>query len=158
MSVCNGPDTCDGDGTCLNNLVPDGTSCGKDEDQCNHADKCMTGECVSSTKPDGTLCGNPAVDVCDLQDTCSSGACIDNIREAGFVCRDADGDCDVAEVCSGTKKSCPIDAFKPAGESCGNTSSGECDNPDTCNGSGLCLDNHKPDGTSCGYPGDHHVW
>jgi len=153
-SVCNGPDTCDGMGTCLANLVPDGNSCGKDEDQCNFADKCMTGECISTTKPDGTSCGNAPSGICDIPDTCSAGTCIDHVADSSTVCRSANGDCDVAEMCDGTSKSCPANKFKPSGSSCGSSMKSECTDPDTCDGSGTCLENDMPDGSSCGFAGD----
>lgn len=153
-TVCNGPDTCDGAGTCLANLVADDAPCGKLEDMCNFADKCSTGECVSTTKPDGITCGPSPSGVCDKQDTCMGGSCIDHVLAAGTVCRPADGDCDVDEMCDGSAKTCPTDSFKPSGSSCGSSFVGECDNADTCNGSGTCLENHEPDGSSCGYPGD----
>jgi len=35
------------------------------------------------------------------------------------------------------------------GTSCGNPSVDECDNPDACDGAGLCEINNKPNGTQC---------
>ncbi len=37
----------------------------------------------------------------------------------------------------------------PAGSSCGDPSSSQCDNPDTCDGVGICLPNNLGDGTPC---------
>jgi len=36
-----------------------------------------------------------------------------------------------------------------AGTPCGDAADTECDNPDTCDGAGNCLDNHEAQGTSC---------
>jgi len=38
----------------------------------------------------------------------------------------------------------------PAGASCGDDSDTECTDPDTCDGSGACQDNHAAEGTACG--------
>src|SRR5882672_989352 len=39
-----------------------------------------------------------------------------------------------------------------SGTSCGSNVDTPCDNPDTCNGSGVCLPNNEPSGTACGSP------
>jgi hypothetical protein len=39
-----------------------------------------------------------------------------------------------------------------AGTACGSSSDTQCDNPDTCDGSGTCQANHEPSGTTCGSP------
>ena len=36
-----------------------------------------------------------------------------------------------------------------AGTACGDTSNTECTNADSCDGAGVCLDNHADDGTLC---------
>src|SRR5439155_9286070 len=43
--------------------------------------------------------------------------------------------------------------FKTSGTACGDPSSGQCDAPDTCNGSGVCQPNHAASGTNCGDAG-----
>jgi hypothetical protein len=89
--------------------------------------------------------GNPCTaDHCD-----GSGTCIHPAGNAGAVCRPATGDCDLVEVCGGTNTSCPADAFKPSGASCGSNVDTDCDNPDTCDGSNNCLANNEPNGTTC---------
>jgi hypothetical protein len=61
-------------------------------------------------------------------------------------------ECDDQNVC--TIEAC-VDRFcsvSPAaiGTACGDTASDdECTQPDTCDGSGVCLANHQPDGTLC---------
>ncbi len=72
---------------------------------------------------------------------------------AGFVCRPSAGACDVAESCDGVSNNCPVDGFAAAGTACGSASDTECDNPDTCNGSGSCQLNNAANGTFCGDAG-----
>src|SRR5207249_4519630 len=43
------------------------------------------------------------------------------------------------------------------GTACGDQSSGACDSPDTCNGSGACQSNHASAGTNCGDAGTECV-
>jgi hypothetical protein len=43
--------------------------------------------------------------------------------------------------------------FTMPGTPCGDSSSGPCDNPDTCDGAGACQTNHVADGTNCGDAG-----
>jgi hypothetical protein len=40
-------------------------------------------------------------------------------------------------------------SFRPMGAACGDSNNSDCDNPDTCNGSGTCLSNTSPDGAAC---------
>jgi len=113
----------------------------------------MSGECVSTTKPDETPCGSEPVGPCDTNDVCQAGVCIDKVHDSSVVCRPAASDCDLPEMCTGSSKTCPLNVFKDAGSSCGSTTDSSCTKPDTCNGSGTCLDNHVPDGSPCGFEG-----
>jgi hypothetical protein len=74
--------------------------------------------------------------VCSVVADCTSdpapGVCEERVCEGGF--------CDVG--------------FQSAGTSCGDDTTGECTNPDTCDGSGQCLDNHVTNGSACGDTGD----
>ncbi|KAJ8273597.1 hypothetical protein GJAV_G00103420 [Gymnothorax javanicus] len=52
---------------------------------------------------------------------CSSdGICCDNckLRSAGFMCREALGECDLAEHCTGTSPHCPPNVFLQDGHTC----------------------------------------
>lgn len=40
-------------------------------------------------------------------------------------------------------------SVRPEGSACGDPAEAECDNPDACDGAGVCESNHKPDGTGC---------
>ena len=103
-----------------------------------------------SYRPAGAACGDQSSTVCDNPNTCDgSGACLDNFEPPTTQCRSAENDCDVAEFCTGDSADCPTDLFAPAGAACGDQSSMVCDNPDTCDGSGACLDNFEPPTTEC---------
>ena len=54
-------------------------------------------------------------------------------------------ECNSAVCADGT---CAAQPF-PAGISCGDASSTECDSPDACDGAGTCAPNNLPNGTSC---------
>jgi hypothetical protein len=54
-----------------------------------------------------------------------------------------------ADSCDPATGSC-LHSPLPAGTSCGDSSSGICDNPDRCDGAGVCLTNHVADGIPCG--------
>ncbi|MGF1507929.1 MAG: hypothetical protein ACFB9M_00350 [Myxococcota bacterium] len=62
-----------------------------------------------------------------------------------------DSDCDDNNPC--TEESCNGDrcvvSLVPAGAACGNSSSGLCDEPDTCNGFGSCQANNRPNTEEC---------
>jgi len=116
---CDGPDTCDGAGSCENNNKPDGTLC-SDEMPANVCTEnlCAGGNCTHPPEPAGLPCGSPANTDCDNPDTCDGGgACVPNFEAPGFQC----GDQTVTE----------------------------CDNGDICDAVGNCLDNLDPNGTDC---------
>jgi len=58
-----------------------------------------------------------------------------------------DGDECTTDVCAnpGGCQNAPADPGTP----CGDSSDTDCDNPDTCDEAGVCMDNHEPDETSC---------
>jgi hypothetical protein len=66
------------------------------------------------------------------------------------VCRAANGDCDVAENCSGTSATCPANGFKTGGTQC-RAADDDCDVAENCNGtSATCPTNgFKAGGTQC---------
>ena len=71
---------------------------------------------------------------------------------AGVLCT-ASSDCHEAGVCDPATGLCS-DPFAPVGTSCGDSSTGECNAADSCDGSGACLDNFANVGSSCGDTGD----
>src|SRR5207253_10508469 len=89
-------------------------------------------------KASGTACaddGNPCtLDQCDG----TTVDCQHPAGNAGAVCRAAGGPCDVAEVCSGTRATCPADLKEEAGMVC-RPMAGDCVVGEVCDGtSGDC--------------------
>ncbi len=147
--LCNGVEGCDG-GVCQPGTPP---TC-DDENDCT-ADWCDpdgndgAGSCMNTPEPTGTSCGDSIDTVCDDPDTCDgAGLCVENFAPTTTECRADAGECDVAEYCDGLG-ACPEDAFEPAGTSCGDSIDTVCDDPDTCDGGGVCLVNVEPAGTPC---------
>jgi hypothetical protein len=54
-TACTDPDTCDGDGHCVPNHLPDGASC-DDGDECTMNDVCLKGACVGTSDPKCATC------------------------------------------------------------------------------------------------------
>jgi hypothetical protein len=149
-----------------NDLAGDGGAC-------QSGVLCRSGYCV-----DGVCCDQPCGggDLTDCQ-TCRTalGAATDGVcgpASHGTVCRPASGDCDVAEVCSGSATVCPADAPAADGADCsdgdpcttGETCTvGECGGGDdvdcsttnpcevgTCDSAtGECIVSPVADGTTC---------
>ena len=119
LGGCDNPDTCDGAGVCLVNLVPVGTECRATTDECDPAEFC-----------DGAIDGMCPTDQFVVDDT---------------VCTDEGNDC-TTDVCTSGLCSHP---FIAAGTPCGDPSLSVCDNPDSCDGLGVCLGNFAPDTTEC---------
>jgi hypothetical protein len=150
-TICDNPDTCDGSGECKTNPEPVTTVCRQDGGDCDVPERCDgAGGCPGDRfEPAGTACGSDGDTVCDNPDTCdAAGGCQPNPEPATTVCRADVGDCDVEENCDGAGE-CPADLFEPAGTACGNDGDTVCDNPDTCNGGGLCESNSEPATTVC---------
>ena len=150
-TTCTDPDTCNGSGTCLENNEPTTVSCRADAGECDVEEFCDgAGNCPAQAfEPAGTACGDSANTTCTDPDTCDgSGTCQANDAATTVECRADGGECDVAEFCDGAG-SCPGDGFEPAGTSCGDSSDTACTEPDTCDGSGTCLDNNEPTTVSC---------
>ncbi len=147
---CDNPDTCDGAGSCLVNLEPNGDApvglC-DDVNDCTQ-NLCSAGLCVNPNEPTGTACGDPSNTDCDNPDTCDgAGGCLLNNEPDGAAPL---GLCDDANECS--KNLCGgglcANPSEPVGTACGDPSDTDCDNPDTCDGSGVCLLNNEADGTA----------
>ena len=119
--ACDVAETCNGSSTsCPNDgFAASGTTCRAPADECDAAETCtgLSASCPNDTKkPSGTACtddGNPCT-----QDQCDGThvACQHPAGNAGTVCRAQNGDCDVAETCTGTSATCPADGKKPSGD------------------------------------------
>lgn len=117
---------------------------------------CRGIEVRSINVTNGTACGDdPGSSVCDLAPTCQTGVCTPRFAPNTTECRAADGECDVAESCTGTTAACPSDAVKGGGVTC-STDGNVCTN-DICNGtSKTCTHSAVADGprTGCDAAGD----
>ena len=92
------------------------------------------------TRADGESC---SIDTVCLSGYCRDGVCCNSDCGGGLTndcmaCNFSDGSGD-AGVCA------PIDA----GTACGAQTEGECDNRNTCDDAGVCLENHIADNTAC---------
>jgi uncharacterized repeat protein (TIGR01451 family) len=138
-------------------LVAAGTECRASGGVCDVAEECTgsSEDCPADAfVAAGTEC-RASGGVCDVAEECtgSSEDCpADDFVAAGTECRASAGECDVEEDCTGSSAACPADAFVAATTPCGDPTNTDCDDPDTCNGGGLCLQNIVPAATSCGDP------
>src|SRR5206468_1287758 len=131
---CDNPDTCNGSGVCQSNNEPNGKACTTDGNACT-SDVCGAGVCTHPNLPSGTTCGSPTDTDCDNPDTCNgSGVCQSNNEPNGTACT-IDGNACTRDV-SGSAVSTLFRS--PSGTTCGSPTDTDCDNPDTCNGSGVC--------------------
>lgn len=143
-TLCNHPDTCNGEGQCLSNLEPDGTSC-SDGKFCNGDEFCQGGVCMP---------GITIPNCCDTDADCTNNNICDGLERCiGKVCVPGTPlNCDPGEPCLMATChpvfGCQIMAAPP-GTPCGNQNSTPCDLPDSCNGDGECRSNRLPNGTPC---------
>ena len=89
---CDGPDSCDGQGVCQDNLVPAAVACGNPAmTECNGPDSCDgEGICQENLAPSGQSCGNLAASACNGADSCDAqGICQENLQPPGSACGDA---------------------------------------------------------------------
>jgi MYXO-CTERM domain-containing protein len=166
-----GQDYCDGAGSCDTEAI----TCTDDGNDCT-VDTCVGGYC-NTPETEGTPCGGSGDGVCDLQDTCDTeGSCVDNVALSTVTCDDSNdctatngveggqdfcdgaGSCDTEAItCTDDENDCTVDACvggycntpETEGTPCGDPSDTDCDDPDTCDGAGVCLVNYWEDGTEC---------
>ncbi len=129
------------------------TICRSSGGECDVAENCSgtSATCPADTKKsNGTACtsdGNPcSLDECDgANNTCQHPA-----GNAGAICRSATGVCDLAETCSGSSTTCPVDVFASTSMIC-RTATGACDLAESCTGSGpnCPADTFAPSSTTC---------
>jgi hypothetical protein len=141
-----------GDAVVRFNLIPgvlENCTNGIDDD-CDGLVDCADPYC--SGNPICPVCGNGNI---ETGEQCESpfNICCDNttcqFKSSSTVCRLANGDCDVAEYCTGSNSSCPTDVVQPNGYVCA-VESGQCDANDTCDGTNkYCNENYAQSGTPC---------
>ena len=109
-------------------------------------EQCDEGEAINGTagscctsictfKSAGTEC-RASEGECDIAETCTgSSGQCPADVKSTAVCRPKAGDCDVAERCDGAGNDCPADGFVAAGDVC-RPSAGVCDPAEECTGTG----------------------
>ncbi len=154
---CDVAENCDGiEDTCpIDGVAGDTVVCRDvlESDLCDAVEKCTgsSKDCpADGVAPDTTLC-RAAAGKCDVDDYCdgTNKTCADELIALGTECRAAADDCDVAETCPGDAADCPEDAFAALNTPCGDNTDTICNNPDSCDGNGICLDNFAPDTLIC---------
>jgi hypothetical protein len=166
---CHDAGTCDpANGTCSNPNASNGSAC-SDGNACTQSDTCQSGTCVGSNP---IVCAAP--DQCHDAGVCntSTGSC-SYAAQNGTTCNDGNactnGDYCVAGVCTGHTSTVSCTALDqchlagtcnpasgacsnpnaPGGTVCGDQSSGLCNDPDFCDGSGNCDSRYWDAGTFC---------
>ncbi|UCE61520.1 MAG: hypothetical protein JSU63_07175, partial [Phycisphaerales bacterium] len=102
-TTCDNPNTCDGNGTCLDNYEPTTTLCREDAGDCDIPEYCDgAGACpVDGFEPVDALCGEPTNTICDHPDSCNGyGGCLKNYEQQGTPCLD-ELFCNGEEACDG---------------------------------------------------------
>jgi hypothetical protein len=155
--ACDGTDSCDGNGACVDGFLTATTICRTSAGQCDVAESCTGSSAAcpaNGFQPATTACvgasnGGP----CDGTDSCIGNAntCVDGFLTATTICRTSAGQCDVAESCNGTTGACPANGFQPATTACvGASNGGPCDGTDSCSGtSNTCVDGFLTATTIC---------
>jgi hypothetical protein len=140
--------------TTINDCVIDGQCYAEDDvNPANECEACRPDLSTTGWSPrlKGTACGDPFEDECNSRDACDgTGVCETNLKPDGTACTDDGNDC-TSDFCSGGV--CIHPNLAP-GTACGSPADTECDNPDTCNGAGVCQSNYEPAETPCGNPQD----
>ncbi|MBN2526535.1 MAG: hypothetical protein JXR76_09080 [Deltaproteobacteria bacterium] len=138
------------EGHCL--TLNQGTVCRPEATPCDAAELCdgLSQECpLDEGKPLGASCGAQLSSACNAPDTCDlDGICQPNFATAGTPCGTDGGACKVSPMCNGAG-ACTSAVNKPDGTPCGNTTTTECDMPDSCL-NGECSPNFAVLGTPCG--------
>ncbi len=87
---------------------------------------------------------------CDICSGTAHGECV---NDGGCACSDLDGypNFDDLNDCTSDSCVCGVEAHapEPVDTPCGDPSNTDCDNPNTCDGEGICLDNYESAGTIC---------
>jgi RHS repeat-associated protein len=153
--LCDVAETCTGTSTTCpaDGFAPAATVCRATAGECDVAETCTgtSASCPSDgKKSSGTACTadtNPCTkDQCDG----SSALCQHPAGNPGTVCRASAGLCDVAETCTGSSTTCPIDSFASPSTVC-RASAGLCDVAETCTGSSATcpIDSFASPSTVC---------
>lgn len=141
-TVCDKPDTCSGDGVCLNNFPGQSVSC-DDAMACNGSQEfCNSmGTCVALSPPP---CDNEPVKTKCIEITgghmCTQCFTVADCPDDGNVC--------TIESCNTVAGLC-VSTNAPTGTGCGDPTVTDCDLADTCNATGVCQQNRKANNALC---------
>lgn len=141
--ACDAPDSCNNSGQCVENHATNITRCTSDANDCT-LDICNDGLCTHVNLAPSAACGDRGNTACSAPDTCRAGVCQSNHHDNDIVCETDDNEC-TRDVCLA---GLCVHPNEDSGTSCGDTTAGECSNPDTCN-AGVCEGNHRDDGLAC---------
>ncbi len=149
---CNAADSCSGTGLCVDRVKASATVCraAGANVTCDPAELCdgTTALCPANAfSSSSTACGSADNSACNAPDSCNgAGGCVDRVKAATTVCRPAGASaaCDPAETCDGLVASCPANGFGAASTACGSSDATDCNAADSCDGAGVCVDQHKP--------------
>ena len=161
---CNGTDTCDAFGVCRHAGDPctSGDLC---NNSCNETDKdCFStpliscraaaGECDQAALCDGAGACPANLNAgdgsgCGTMDQCLAGVCVDCTNDTGCADLPDDGlECS-APACNTTTHTCEQDLSAHFTQACGSHVSTTCDQPDSCDASGVCQTNYASSSTGC---------
>lgn len=155
---CDVAENCDGiEDTCpIDGVAGDTVVCRDvlEADVCDAVEKCTgsSKDCPGDGVKGSDVVCRPVAGVCDVADNCdgtNKGCPTDAFAADTVPCRPAAGDCDIAENCSGDAATCPANEFVAIDTPCGDSTDTLCNNADSCDGNGACLDNFEPDTTVC---------
>ena len=146
-------DTCKNDCTCENSReICDN---GQDDDGDGNID-CADTDCAGQQGPTGAVCcqnndGCNALDAACADGVCNTNECEQQFKPATTVCSPKNGECDIAETCTGNSPACPANAVEPITTEC-RAAVGDCDVAETCDGANkVCpADTFKLAGNDCG--------
>ena len=123
-------------------------------EECDDGDACTVDFC----REEDWLCVNlPDPAICDDGNACTEDSCdpVTGCTNEPVDCSALGDECNAASCDpSGEPGNCDVLTPLSPGTPCGSGSGTDCDDPDTCDGFGSCLDNYEPIGTACSDDGD----
>ncbi|MCW1306122.1 MAG: MopE-related protein, partial [Candidatus Parvarchaeota archaeon] len=127
------------------------------DDDCDTYVDCDDSNCANSPYCQPTaICGNGQIEVGEQCEKVGNEwpSCCDNttcqFKSSQTICRQAEGDCDVDEYCTGSSADCPQDQVRPNNYVC-RPANGDCDLDEKCDGQNKNCpsDSFKPAETLC---------
>jgi len=140
-NACTGNcDVCSGSGT-LFNCAANNALCSGNDGSCACSGSGNVFSCSVCSAPSvcsgGSCVGCSADSQCNDNNDCTQNRCVAGLCDyslpapASTVCRNSISECDVAESCTGSSTSCPVDAKKSLGSDCSGLCR-SCDNAGNC--------------------------